>query len=196
MAGFCQIRLYVNSPRYFPYICRCMAPKGLMKYRTEIKWALIIIGATWLWAGAERLCGLHQEHIEKMRFYTNFFIVPFVVLYMAALIDKRRRDYHGRIVFKQGFRSALGVTGLLTVLAPFTQYVTHTIISPNFFDHAIAHVVAQGVLPEDGAREFFSLGNYIRQTMLSTPVFGLLISLFVALIVPKIGSNKPKDYGN
>lgn len=172
-----------------------MALKSVAKYRVEVKWALIIIGATWLWAGLERLCGLHGEHIEKMRFYTNFFILPFIILYISALIDKRRTDYQGRLIFKQGFRAALVITALLTLLAPLTQYVTHTVVSPHFFGNAVAHVVAQGVLPEASAREFFSLGNYIRQTMLSTPVIGLLVSLFVALLVPKIGRNKPKDHG-
>jgi len=173
-----------------------MALQRLAKYRVEVKWAMIIIAATWVWAGMERLCGLHDEHIEQMRFYTNFFILPFVFLYMGALIDKRRSDYRGRIVFKQGFRTALVVTGLLTVLAPVSQYVTHTVISPHFFDHAVAYVVAQGVLPEERAREFFSLGNYIRQTMFSTPIFGLLVAVFAALIVPKIGRNTPKGHGN
>lgn len=172
-----------------------MATKGIKQYRVEIKWALIIIGATWLWAGLERLCGLHGEHIEKVRFYTNFFILPLVLLYIVALIDKRRTDYQGRILFKQGFRTGLVLTLLLTALAPLTQYVTHTVISPHFFDNAVAYIVAAGVLPEDSARAFFSLGNYIRHTMLSTPVIGLLIALFAALIVPKIGTNQPKDHG-
>lgn len=179
---------------HFDYICEVSQIRmNIKQYRVEIKWALIIIGVTWLWSLAERLCGLHDEHIARVRFYGNFFIIPLVFLYLAALADKRRADYNGRISFKQGLRSGVVLTILLTVLSPLTQYVIATIISPHFFNHAAAYIVSEGILGEDDARAFFSLGNYIRNSIMSTPVIGLLVALFAAIIVPKIGSNKPKE---
>lgn len=166
---------------------------SINQYRVEVKWALIIIAMTWVWAAIERLCGLHDEHIAKVRFYTNFFIIPLILLYLVALVNKRRVDYNGRITFRQGFRTGLVITLLLTVLSPVTQYVITTIVSPHFFPNAIALVVSQGILQEDAARDFFSLGNYIRHTMLTTPLIGMLVTLFVAIITPKIGSNIPKE---
>lgn len=147
----------------------------------------------WLWTALERLCGLHDEHIARVRFYTNFFIIPLIFLYLAALIDKRRIDYNGQITFRQGFRTGLVLTAILAALSPLTQYVIAKVVSPHFFENAIALVVSQDLIPEEEARKFFSLGNYIRHSILTTPLFGMLITLFVAIIAPKIGKNSPKE---
>lgn len=164
----------------------------IKQYRTEIKWALIIIVTTWTWMAMERLCGLHDQYIADARFYTNFFIIPFIILYLLALIDKQKHDYNGRITFRQGFKTGIVLTILLTILSPFTQYVTTTIVSPHFFHNAIELVVSQGVLPENEAREFFSLGNYIRHSLFTTLLFGIFVTSFVAIITPKISGNKTK----
>ncbi|MBZ0241704.1 MAG: DUF4199 domain-containing protein [Bacteroidales bacterium] len=151
----------------------------------EIKWALIFVLTSMAWMLLERLSGLHGQHIDKHAFYTNFFAVPAILVYVFALRDKRNNFYEGIISYKQAFISGLFITLFVTLLNPLSQYIISTIISPDYFANAIAYAVDAGKMTPTEAREYFKLTSYIIQGFIGVPVMGMMTAAIVALLIKR-----------
>ena len=91
----------------------------MKKIKIEIKWAIIFTIMVLVWMFMEKLTGLHSDHIDKHPIYTNFIFIPTIVIYVLALLDKRKNDYNGIMTYKQGFISGLTITLIVTILSPF-----------------------------------------------------------------------------
>jgi len=149
--------------------------------RIEIKWALIFAAMSLAWMLIEKLAGLHDTHIDKHPIYTNFIAIPAIAVYVLALNDKRKNFYGGNMSYKQGFISGLIITLIVTLLSPLTQYITSTIITPDFFTNAIEYAVANGKSTREAAEAFFNLQNYIVQGLIGAPVMGIVTTAIVAI---------------
>lgn len=157
-----------------------------MKHRTtEFKWAIIFFVMMLLWMVLERVVGLHDAHIDQHMIYTNFVAIPAIAIYVFALLDKRKRDLGGTMTYMQGFVSGLVITAIVTVLSPLLQYLTSEVISPQYFTNAAAHAVRTGMMTEQAAAEYFSIGNYLVQVLIGTPVMGLVTTAIVAFFTRK-----------
>lgn len=157
-----------------------------MKNRiTELKWAVVFFATALLWMFLERLAGLHSTHIDKHMIYTNLFAIPAIVVYVFALLDKRKRDYGGQMSYKQSFISGLIITLIVTILNPLTQYLISTVITPDFFRNAIKHAVNAGEMTRSEAGSYYTLKNYIIQGFIGTPVMGIFITAVVSFFVRK-----------
>lgn len=153
----------------------------MRKYSTEIKWAFIFAAMSLLWMLLERVAGLHSTHISKHPVYTNFIAIPAIAVYVLALLEKRKTAYQGFMSYRQGFVSGLIITGIVTLLSPLTQLITSSVITPHFFDNAIAYAVSTGKLTPEKAEAYFSLSNYIIQGLIGAPVMGLITTAIVGL---------------
>ncbi|MEE4198832.1 MAG: DUF4199 domain-containing protein [Bacteroidales bacterium] len=153
----------------------------MKKYRIEIKWAIIFVLTLLLWMFLEKIAGLHDEHIEKHSIVTNFVAIPAIIIYVLALLDKRRNDYDGKMTYKQGVISGLIITAIITIFSPLTQYLTTTFITPQYFPKMIEYVVKEGKMTQPEAEGYFHLKNYITQVIISTPVMGIITTLVVAI---------------
>jgi hypothetical protein len=149
--------------------------------RFEIKWALIFSVMTLAWMAFEKMMGWHDQHIDKHATYTNFVAIPAIAVYVLALLDKRKNHYGGHMSYAQGFMSGLVITAIVTLLSPLTQYITSTVITPEFFPNAIRHSVSTGAMTQEAAEQYFSLRNYIIQRLIGAPVIGLVTTLIVAI---------------
>lgn len=149
--------------------------------KIEIKWALIfaMMGLLWMWF--EKICGLHAEHIEKHAIYTNFVAIPAILIYVLALLDKRKNFYKGVMSYKQGFISGLIITVIVALLSPLTQYITSTIISPEYFPNVIKYVVEHGQLTQKEAEAMFNLKLYMIFSMVGALIMGLITTAIVAI---------------
>lgn len=156
----------------------------MRKYKIEIKWALIFILAFLIWMGIENVVGLHTVHIDKHMYYTNFFGLVAIILYVLALIDKRRNFYNGQMTWKQGFISGLIITVIIACFTPLTQLIIHKIIAPSYFESAIEYGTSLGKDPETLAK-YFNLRDYIFQSLFGTLSLGIVTSAVVALFVKK-----------
>lgn len=155
------------------------------KIKIEIKWAIIFVVMTLIWMILEKLAGLHDEHIDKHPIFTNFIAIPAIAIYVFALLDKRKNFYKGAITYKQGFITGLIITAIVTVLSPLTQYITSTIITPEYFPNMISYSVETGKLTQEAAEEYFNLKNYLLEVIIGTPIMGILTTAIVAIFTRK-----------
>jgi hypothetical protein len=154
--------------------------------KTEINWAVIYTLVTLIWIALERIVGLHSTHIDKHLLYTNIFMLPAILVYLLALRDKRKRDFNGKISFKQAFASGLRLTLIIALLSPVAQVMSNSIISPQFFPNMISYVVEQGSMKFEDAVQYFSLKNYVIQAIFGSGVVGILTSALGALLVRNV----------
>ncbi|MFV0592243.1 MAG: DUF4199 domain-containing protein [Draconibacterium sp.] len=157
----------------------------MKKVGIEIKWAIIFILVMLLWMVAERVTGLHDQNIEYHYIVTNFFAIAAVLVYVFALLDKRKKDFGGKMNWIQGFISGLILTLGITILTPLAQYITLEVITPHYFENMIAFVVKKGQMSLEEAEASFNLQTYMIQSTLFAPVIGLVTSAIVAIFTRK-----------
>ena len=157
----------------------------MKKIEIEIKWAIIFVVMTLIWMILEKVAGLHDEHIDKHLIYTNFIAIPAITIYVFALLDKRKHFYKGAMTYKQGFITGLIITAIVTVISPLTQYITSTIITPEYFPNMIGYSVEIGKMTQEAAEEYFNLKNYLLQVIIGTPVMGILTTAILAIFTRK-----------
>lgn len=155
------------------------------KRSIEIKWSIIFTLAMLLWMYGEKLTGLHDEWIENHAFYSGFFSLVAIGVYLLALYDKRKNYYNGIMNWKEGFISGLFLTLFIVILSPLTQYVISKFISPEYFPNIIRYSVETGEMTRDQAENYFSLKNYIITSAVFAVISGVLTSAIAALLMRK-----------
>lgn len=153
----------------------------MKRIKIEFKWAFIFVAMMLLWMVLEKLLGLHNTHIDKHYIFTNFVAVPAITIYVFALLDKRKNFYNGVMSYKQGFVSGLIITLVVTVLSPLTQYITSAVITPDYFKNIIEYSVKENKMSREDAESYFNLSSYIIQTIIFTPVMGVITTAIVAI---------------
>ena len=157
----------------------------MKKIQTEIRWAFIFIIAILLWMAIEKAVGLHDVHLEKHPTYTMLFMIPAIAIYVFALRSKRIKDYGGIMNYKQGFMAGLIMTGIITLFSPLTQWIVSEIITPDYFKNVIAYTVEHGMKSQEEAEAYFSLKNYMIQSIVWSAGSGIITSAIVAIFTRK-----------
>ncbi len=155
----------------------------MKKIAIEIKWGFLFAIITLLWMMLEKELGWHDELIEKHAIYTNFFAFVAIIIYVIALLDKRKNYYDGRMSWKQGFISGIWIAVVVSALSPLTQYITSTIITPEYFPNVIKASVELGLKTQEEAAKYFTLQNYIIQSTIGALLMGTITAAIVALFV-------------
>jgi hypothetical protein len=150
--------------------------------KTEIKWGLIITVVALLWMVLERVVGLHDKYTHLHPILTNLFAIPVIVMMVMAIKEKKRLD-GGHFSFKQAFLCGLGVSIVVAVLSPLAQWITSSVITPNYFTNAINYAVDKGYQTREQAEAFFNLKSYMLQGSLGALVMGTITSLIIAAFV-------------
>ena len=141
----------------------------------------MIVLLAWTWM--EKLVGLHDEHIDKHPIYTNFFALVAIVVYYLGIREKRNKDYNGKMTWLQGLTTGAIISLVVTILTPLGVWFTQTVITPDYFDNAIEFSVENGYSRLEEAEDYFSLKNYIIQSVIFAPVVGVATSAVIALFV-------------
>lgn len=154
-----------------------------MKYKLEIKWAILFIGATLLWMLLEKATGLHSTHIDKQMYLTNLFAIPAILIYVFAFKEKKTA-HAGVLTYKAAVGSGLIITLLVAILSPPTQWVISEIITPEYFPNVIAYSVESGYYQTiEEAQAYFNLENYMIQSAVAALIMGIITSVVVAFFV-------------
>jgi len=159
-------------------------------YSIEVKWASILAVMMLVWMYIEKLAGLHDEYIDWQSFYTNFIVLPAMLIYVLALLDKRERFYNGRMTYIQGFKSGAAITVMLAIFSPMVQYITYTITSPEYFPNAINYTISNGWLTKETAAALFNLKAFQIDTVINVLLVGLLASTVISLFTRKRSLNQ------
>ncbi|MBS1810818.1 MAG: DUF4199 domain-containing protein [Acidobacteria bacterium] len=152
--------------------------------KTEIKWGIIFSAMGLIWLTLEYLVGLHDRFIAWHPILTNLVAIPSVIIMVLAILEKRR-VLGGIITFGQAFLCGLGVSIVVAVLSPITQFIFHRLINPGYFENAIRYGVAQGKTTLDNAQALFNLQSYMIQSVLAAVIIGSITSLVIAAMIKK-----------
>ncbi|WP_027670971.1 DUF4199 domain-containing protein [Rheinheimera baltica] len=155
----------------------------MKKYLTEIRWGVIFTAVILLWMWGEQLVGLHDRNIAEHATYTNLFAIPAILIYVLALRQKKRCDFSGDMSWKQGMQAGLIITLVVVLLSPAAQWLTHNVITPDYFANVQAYATAQGMMSADEAAAYFSLNNYMLQSAIGAAIMGVITSVIVAFFL-------------
>ena len=133
----------------------------------------------------ERLMGWHGGNIARHATLTNLFAIPAIIIYVLALLDKRNNDLGGIMTWGQGFTSGLIITLVVVILSPLAQYLTHTVITPEYFSNVIEYAVNEDQMTREEAESYFSLSSYMFQSAIGGVIMGIVTSAIVAFFVKK-----------
>lgn len=154
--------------------------------KIEIKWGFIFILMMVIWMALEHAFGLHDEHIDLHPIVSNFIFIPAVSIYVLALLEKRKKAYGGYMTYAQGFMSGVVITLVVTIFTPLVQYLTSTVITPEYFQNAITYSVESGFTSQEEAEAYFNLKNFMTQATISAPIMGILTAAIVAIFTRKV----------
>lgn len=157
--------------------------KSMKRYQIELKWATTFVGMTLIWMIGEKLGGFHSEKIAQHEFITNFIAIPAIIVYVFALLDKKKNFYKGTMNYLQGLTSGIIISVIIAAISPLTQYITSVIISPEYFPNVIKYVVENGKSTQAEAESYFNLKSYIQYGVIGALVIGIVTSAIVALFV-------------
>lgn len=152
-------------------------------YKLEIRWGFIFSVAMLLWLLLERLVGLHSTHIEQHMIWTNLFAVVAILIYVLAMREKRAKELNGSMTWKQGFMCGVGITIVVAILSPLTQWLAHSFVSPQFFANMVEYAVSSGNMTEAQALNYFSLQSYMIQAVIGAVAMGVITSAVVAFFM-------------
>ncbi len=155
----------------------------MKKFSIELKWSFIFIFMSLVWMLLERLTGLHDENIDQHAIYTNLIAIPAILIYYFAIKEKRDRFYKGQISFKQGFKSGLIISIMVTLITPLSLYISTKFISPEYFTNAVEYSVKNKLMVKNEALAYFNYKNYLVLSLMSAPVMGIITSLIISLII-------------
>ena len=156
----------------------------MKKFSIEIKWGAVFSIVSLLWMYLEKGLGWHDENIAVHAIYTNLFAIVAIILYVFALLDKRKNFFNDKMTWTQGFVSGIIISVVVAILSPLAQYITHEFITPDYFENAIENSVLNGNTREN-AEAYFNLKSYILQSFFFALVAGVVTSAIVALFVRK-----------
>ncbi|MBN1985735.1 MAG: DUF4199 domain-containing protein [Prolixibacteraceae bacterium] len=157
----------------------------MKKFAIELKWGVIFTLISLLWMMLEKSLGWHTTHIAKHAVYTNFFAIPAILVFVFALLDKRKNFYSNQMTWMQGFIAGLVISIVVAILSPLAQYITIEWISPEFFTNAREFAIQSGKMNAEQADKYFNLTNYMMQSVFGGILMGAITSAVVALFVRK-----------
>lgn len=152
-------------------------------YKIELKWAIIFTIMSMTWMGIENATGLHDINIKKHAILTNIIAMPAILIYVFALIDKRKNDYNGSMEYKQAFVSGLILSVITAALSPINVLATYYLISPHFFTNMIDYTVSQKMMTQEAAESYFSLRSYMLQSVIGALFMGTVTGAVVGLFL-------------
>jgi hypothetical protein len=151
----------------------------MKKLHHELSWGiyftLMMIG----WMALEKLLGFHDEKINLHAVFTNLVMLPAIALFILA-IRKKRLQLGGKITYKLAFVCGAWMIFFITLLTPLTIYSSVVWISPDFFQNMIDYSVKNGLVSKEQAISFFNLKSYMIQSVLATPIMGLITTSIVS----------------
>lgn len=155
----------------------------MKNFSIEIKWAFIIGFLGLIWIFVEKYLGYHDEKVGWYQLFSILFF-PFMVLgYYFGLREKKHKYYNGNLSWSHGFISGIIISAILTLLAPFGQFLTHNFLSPDLSAKAIELATSKDTMTFEQANTYYSLNSYMMQSVFTTLSTGVVIGAVIAYFI-------------
>lgn len=154
----------------------------MKKFAIEIKWGIRYAFLWILWLYAEKKFGYYDTKINDHALYSMLFMVVMLIVYFAAIKEKKVDFFENQMSWKQGVVTGIFLTVVIVLLTPICQIIFHKAIAPEFFPNMIKHAVSNGYSAEV-AQNYFNLWSYILQSIFGTLSLGVVLSAIVALFL-------------
>ena len=165
----------------------------MKKFQIELKWGFLFFLSGLAWMLLEKSLGWHDRLIEQHATYTLLYAPLAIFIYVVALWEKKRKTYGGRMTFIQGFLSGLLLTLVVVVLTPLSQYISHSLISPDYFSNIIQLTVNSGKMTLQEAEAYFNLMNYTTMSVFFAGGMGILTTVVVMIFMKSIPQKDPSE---
>jgi membrane-associated HD superfamily phosphohydrolase len=164
----------------------------MKKFTIEIKWAMISLIIFLAWMTLEKKLGYHDNNIKWQPVFNLLYVFPTSILYLLALLEKKKKYYQDQMSWKQGIISAIIISFIIVFFSPVTQFIIHEFISPNFLENTINHTVISKKLTLAEAKEYTTLTSSIWKNISDGLSFGVVIGAIVAYLIQskKIDTSK------
>ena len=165
----------------------------MKKFRIELKWGFLFFLSGLAWMVLEKSLGWHDRLIEQHATYTLLYAPLAIFIYVVALWEKKRKTYSGRMTFLQGLLSGMVITLVGVLLTPLSQYISHSLISPDYFSNIIQLTVNSGKMTLPEAEAYFNLMNYITQSVFFAAGMGIMTTVVVMIFMKSIPQKDPSE---
>ena len=165
----------------------------MKKFRIEVKWGILFFLSGLAWMALEKYLGWHDRLIEQHATYTLLYAPLAIFIYVVALWEKKRKTYSGRMTFLQGLLSGMVITLVVVLLTPLSQYISHSLISPDYFSNIIQSTVNSGKMTLPEAEAYFNLMNYITQSVFFAAGMGIMTTVVVMIFMKSIPQKDPSE---
>jgi hypothetical protein len=165
----------------------------MKKFSIELKWGFLFFLSGLAWMVLEKSLGWHDRLIEQHATYTLLYAPLAIFIYVVALWEKKKKTYRGRMTFLQGFLSGLVITLVVVLLTPLSQYISHSLISPDYFANIIQLTVSAGEMTLQEAEAHFNLMNYTTMSVFFAAGMGLLTTVVVMIFMKSIPQKDPSE---
>jgi hypothetical protein len=149
--------------------------------RTEMKWALIHSSMFLTWMFMEKKAGFHNVHLDIQPFAGTLIMLPSIIIYVLALLDKKNAYLAGKMDYRQSFASGCLLTLFIVVLSPLNTLVTYSFITSDYFANVTKYTVSEGILTQEEATRQFSISNYIVTSVVAGLMIGITFSAVISL---------------
>lgn len=153
------------------------------KFKIEFKWAVIYSICLLIWMYFEKTMGWHDEKVKFQPIYTMLFGIIIIIIYVLALLDKKKNYYNNFIDWKQSFLSGAILSLLVALLTPIVLYITFEYISLEYFTNIINYKIQNSKMTLEDAKKYFSLSNYIYTNAFSALSNGIVISAIISYFI-------------
>lgn len=154
----------------------------LQSFKIEIKWSVLYTIAYLLWMVFENKMGWHDSKVGLQPLYNLLFVPIGAFIIGLGLFDKKRNFFKNNMNWKQGFISGIILAVLITVLNPVVLYITHTYISPDFFQNAINGSVSETYTLAQ-AQAQYNLNTAISNSVFEKLSFGVVIAAIISYFI-------------
>jgi hypothetical protein len=155
----------------------------MKKFEIELKWAVFFSLALLIWMYFEKAMDWHGEKIKFQPIYSMLFGVIAIIIYILALLDKKKEYYDTKIDWKQSFLSGAILSLFIAFFTPLVIYITYEIISPEFFSTFITYKTENTKMSLADAKKYFSMSNYLYTNTFSTLSNGIVISAIISFFI-------------
>lgn len=152
-------------------------------FDTELKWAAIFVLGMVSWAFAERMMGLHREHLHALADSRHVVMIFFAICYLACLNEKRKKYQGERMRYWDGLVCCVTMTILILVALVPANYFVLNVISPDLLFNLTQYEIANTHFAYHEVLERNTMASYNLEHFTRFILYGLGLSLMLPLFL-------------